>query len=106
MEPYWDRGRLLVAPFSAVIQDMGRVIKRVNAHFETDFVPFDHTEENVAAVCSEQSYHAGPNDHRSRLKKETRAEFDNALRADASLRRRMEEAEGLFALYMEQADAA
>lgn len=101
--PYRDQERLLVAPFSAVIQDMGRVIERVNVHFGTDFIPFDHTEENVAAVRSGQGYHAGPNNRRRRLKDETRVDLDAALRANASLRTKMEKAKRLFTSYKEHA---
>ncbi len=101
--PYRNQERLLVAPFSAAIQDMGRVIERVNAHFGTDFVPFEHSEENVTAVRSDQGYHAGPNNRRSRLKDKTRTDLNAALRANASLQTKMEEAKRLFTSYEEHA---
>lgn len=101
--PYHDQERLLVAPFSLVIQDMGRILDRVNSHFGTDFAPFSHTDENVAAVHAGQGYHAGPNDQRARLKEETQTDFEDALRANTSLRRRMDEAEQLFSSYVENA---
>jgi len=97
--PYRDRGQLLVAPFSVVIRDIGRVIEHVNIRFGTSFTPFAHTEETVAAVRSGQGYHAGPNDRRERLKAETRADLDDALQKNASLQRQMDGAKQLFALY-------
>jgi len=77
--PYRERGDLLVAPFSVVIQGMGRVIEHVNTHFRTDFAPFTHTEAAVAAMHEARGVHAGPSDRRDRLKAETRAAFDDAL---------------------------
>jgi hypothetical protein len=82
---------------------MGRIIEKVNAHFGTDFVSFDHTEEDVAAVHAGQGYHAGPNDRRGALKEKTRTDFDETLRTDASLRRKMDGAEQLFSSYAEEA---
>jgi hypothetical protein len=101
--PYRKQEDLLVVPFSVVIQDMGRVIEHVNARFDTSFVPFDHTEKNVAAVHSDQGYHAGPSDQRGRLKTETRTDFDNALRTDDTLQRRLAAADQLFTEYVEGA---
>jgi hypothetical protein len=92
-----------VAPFQDVIADMGQVIERVNSHFGTDFVPFDHTEDAVASVHAERGSHAGPTDRRDRLKTETRAAFEEALQADASLRDAMDTAEQLFASYVSNA---
>jgi len=82
---------------------MGHVIEGVNSHFGTDFKPFGHTEEAVAAVRSGQGYHAGPNDRRDRLKEETRADFDEVLQTNASLRNRMDAAKELFASYVKKA---
>jgi hypothetical protein len=50
LKPYRDRDQLLVAPFSAVIQDMGRVIERINAHLGTAVGPFKHPAGVGAAV--------------------------------------------------------
>jgi hypothetical protein len=101
-KPYPDRGELLVVPFSAAIQDMARVTKRINNHFGTDFEPFKHTDEAVAAVRSGQGYHAGPNDRRARLKEETRADFEEALHTNSSLQERMVESRRLFDLFTER----
>ena len=104
--PDRDHDRLLVVPFAAAIRDMGQVIECVNARFGTDLVPFDHTEAAVAAVHAERGTHAGPNDRRDRLKAETRVAFDEALRADATLRHRMDAAEQLYAAYVEASPVA
>jgi hypothetical protein len=101
---YRKREQLLVAPFQHVIQDMGRVIERVNARFGTGLNPFSHSDEAVAAVQEQQGYHAGPNDRRAQLKKETRADFAAALRKEATLREWMDEAERLQNLYLEAVD--
>jgi len=99
--PYREEEEILVAPFSAVIQDMGIVIERVNEQFGTDFVPFDHTDDAVATVRETQGYHAGPNARRDQFKQEVRADFDDALRANAALRRQMTQADQLFNEYVE-----
>lgn len=48
------------ATFEEVTGDYGAVIERINARFGTEFVPFEHTEENVAQVFSliEESHRA------------------------------------------------
>jgi hypothetical protein len=99
--PYRDQERLLAVPFAAAIQDMGQVIKKMNDRFGIEFIPFDHTDDAEAAVHKEQGYHAGPNDRRDRLKAETRADFDNALETNASLRHQIDSAKRLFASYVE-----
>jgi hypothetical protein len=99
--PYRERGDLVVAPFRTVINDMGRVIEHVNAHFGIDLVPFDHTEAAVAAVHEERGGHAGPSDRRDRLKAETRAALEEALEHDASLRGALDDAERRYEAYVE-----
>lgn len=42
-----------VATFDQVTTDYGAVISRINARFGTEFVPFDHTDENVAACFAQ-----------------------------------------------------
>jgi len=43
--PY--RQSFVVGLFEEVINDFGKVIRRVNKYFNTDFSEFDHTPENV-----------------------------------------------------------
>lgn len=90
------RDRLLVAPLGAVVEDMGRVIDRVNERFGTSFERFDHTPEAVAEVHSGRGYHAGPSERRAALKEETRADFDERLQTDSSLRETLSDAEALY----------
>jgi hypothetical protein len=101
--PYRIQERLLVAPFSVAIQDMGHIIEQINARFGTNFESFNHTDEAVATVRAGQGYHAGPNDRRNRFKDETRTDFDEALQTDSTLERRMAEADQLFSEYVEEA---
>jgi hypothetical protein len=94
LEPYRDR--MVVAPLRSVANDMGHVIGRINEHFGTDFERFDHTPDAVAKVHSEQGYHAGPSERRAALKEETRADLDERLRTDPSLRETVSDAEALY----------
>jgi hypothetical protein len=48
LRPYL--GKLVVGTFARLTRDFGSVIERVNERFGTDFVPFQHTEENVRKV--------------------------------------------------------
>jgi len=94
VRPY--RERMVVASLGVVVDDMGRVIDRVNAHFGTDFDRFEHTSEAVAEVHADRGYHAGPSEQRDQLKADTRADFDAQLQADPSLRDTLKEANALF----------
>jgi len=58
LAPY--RNQMLVAPLGAVVEDMGRVIDRINKRFGTDFEHFDHTPEAVAKVHSGRATTPGP----------------------------------------------
>jgi len=96
------RDRLLVAPLGAVVEDMGRVIDRVNDRFGTDFERFDHTPDAVAEVHSGRGYHAGPSERRAALKEKTRADFDEQLRSNSSLQNTLSTAEALHERFMEE----
>ncbi|MDP8956788.1 MAG: hypothetical protein M3N24_07510 [Actinomycetota bacterium] len=48
LRPYL--GKLVVGTFDRVTKDFGAVIEQLNDRFGTDFVPFEHTEENVRKV--------------------------------------------------------
>ena len=100
--PYADS--YVIAPFPDVTSDFGKVIARVNARFATDFLPFDHTEANVAACFrrvetrnaellgrSEPAEHmvSRPSAERRQMRSETYREFEHPrLR---QLRRRADE---------------
>ena len=47
------RDGFVVGRFEEVTSDLGRVIRRVNERFGTNFVPFEPTEANLAAVREE-----------------------------------------------------
>jgi hypothetical protein len=94
LAPY--RNQMLVAPLGAVVEDMGRVIDRINKRFGTDFEHFDHTPEAVAKVHSGRGYHAGPSERRTELKKEVRAHLDEQLRTDSGFREALLDAETLY----------
>jgi hypothetical protein len=47
------RDRFVAATFEEVVDDFGKVIDRVNERYGTDFVSFEHTEENAASVLAE-----------------------------------------------------
>lgn len=94
LQPY--RSRMVVASLDAVVEDMGRVIDRVNARFGTNFDRFDHTSDAVTEVHADRGYHAGPSEDRDRLKADTRTDFDDQLQTDASLQKMLEKAEALF----------
>ncbi|RLI74860.1 hypothetical protein DRP04_14160, partial [Archaeoglobales archaeon] len=46
--PYRDK--FVVGRFEEVTTKFGKVIRRVNARFGTNFKPFEHTEENLQKV--------------------------------------------------------
>jgi hypothetical protein len=48
--PYRDA--FVVGEFEEVTRDFGAVVRKLNARFGTTFTPFEHTEENAAAVTA------------------------------------------------------
>jgi hypothetical protein len=46
------RDRIVVGTFEEATADLGDLIRRVNDRFGTEFVPFEHTPEHLAAVRS------------------------------------------------------
>lgn len=71
---------IVVAPFGAVIDDFGEVIRTVNGRYGTKFIPFEHTEANVEAIRS-RGYHALPSEQRNALKERARDQFRRGLGA-------------------------
>jgi hypothetical protein len=47
------RDKFVTATFHEVTSDCGAVILRINERHGTDFVPFEHTEENVGSILKE-----------------------------------------------------
>ena len=93
LAPY--RNSYVVAPFEAVIDDVGAVVERINTRFATDFARFDHTPENVAALHENRGYHAGPSEHRAAIKEAVRTSFERTLDANPAFRSRLQDAETL-----------
>lgn len=96
------RGRYVIAPFEMVIQDIGSVVRGVNARFGTDFVPFEHTDENVVALHEQRGYHAGPSEQRAAIKNAVRASFDEALDTQTVLLARLSAAERLHQRWLDR----
>jgi hypothetical protein len=86
LRPYLNR--LVVATFDRVTRDWGRVIEAVNDRFGTDFVPFEHSEDNVRKV-----WEAIDRDYQTRVGEG--AEFDRIVARPSQrreeLRRRVTE---------------
>lgn len=80
---------ILVVRFEDVIGDYGQVIARVNRRFATDFVPFDHTEANVASLFRTERPHLSPSEARAADNERGVAAYDEA---SARLRARAESA--------------
>jgi len=76
------RDRVIVAPFETVIDDFGEIIAAVNDRFGTDFVEFNHTDENVEAIRDRRGYHALPSEQREHLKEQARDRFRRDAGAD------------------------
>ena len=91
--PYRDG--FIVGPFEEVTTAFDRTIRRLNQRFNSDFVPFDHTEDSVARVFAEidrinAEYNRGveaviakPTEKKDRLKREVRVEESPGLLARA-----------------------
>ena len=96
------RGQYVTAPFEAVIQDVGPVVRRINARFGTDFVPFEHTDENVAALHEQRGYHAGPSEQRAAIKNAVRTAFEQTLDTQSALRTRLTAAQRLHQRWLDR----
>jgi hypothetical protein len=91
------RDRFVGATFEEVTSDFGEVVDRVNEHYGTEFVPFQHTEASAASVLAEieedyltrvppgerfERIVPRPSDRRRQLKEKLRNRYkDPALRA-------------------------
>jgi hypothetical protein len=100
LEPY--RSQYVIAPFEEVIQDVGAAVRRVNDRFGTDFVPFAHTDENVAALHEQRGYHAGPSEQRTAIKEAVRTSFEQALDTQSALQGSMKAARRLHQRWLDR----
>ena len=74
------RSDILAVDFYDITNDFGLVVERLNKCFGTDFVPFRHTEENVAKVFKLiESYQDG--EHRRSRPSESRSGIKEKLKS-------------------------
>lgn len=89
----------VIASFEEVTDDLGKVIERLNRVCGTDFVPFAHSDDRVAALMSSYRRHATPNVDRDQIKKILRVAYECPNLADLRAR-----AEAAFDEMIEQRD--
>lgn len=58
----------VIGLFDEVIHDFGAITKRINKRFQTNFVVFQHTRENVNKIHKVVGFHSGPSAKREYLK--------------------------------------
>lgn len=107
--PYRDK--FVVGRFEEVTTDFGEVIRRVNAHFGTNFKPFEHTGEKLRKVFQivedmdkqdtglsevKEETVARPSAHREMLKSMAEAELETP-----KARRLLLEAEKVYRMFVE-----
>ncbi len=78
--PY--REKIVVADFKDVLIDYGAIITKVNKKFNSNFIPFDHTEQNVKSVFNLGKPHLSPSKKREDIKKQ----YENEIKALESTR--------------------
>lgn len=59
---------LVLSTFAQTTGDFGAVIERVNRRFGTDFIPFEHTAENIAVIFRRGGTYLSPDRKRDDLK--------------------------------------
>ena len=70
---------LTIAGFDEVTEDLGDVIKRVNATFGTDFTPFEHTDAGVIELTKKSRRHLSPDVNRDTVKATLAATYDSSM---------------------------
>ena len=86
--PY--KNDVVVAPFREAMKDFGVFVRQLNEKFGCNFVPFDHTEENVRKIQAGQEQ-AKPNSARPLDKKDVKDRLMSDIHAE-----RLAEAKQLF----------
>ena len=61
---------VVIAEFTQVLNDFGKVIESLNKKFNTNFIIFEHTDKNVTAVFETSKSHLSPSISREEIKKE------------------------------------
>lgn len=74
LKPY--EGQFLLASFKEVSTDYGKVMESLNDMYGVNFIPFEHTDENVQTVFSISDTHLSPSPHREAIKKKFVEEMD------------------------------
>ena len=83
------RGKIVLASFDSVVQDLGKVISTINSRFDTSFSLFEHSPENVKAIFEildernvatrgsmDHNRLARPSEIRAKIKQENAALYD------------------------------
>jgi hypothetical protein len=106
------RNDYVLADFTEITSDFGKVVIRINDRFDTTFLPFDHTKENVAASFQlidqwyqnrfgkgiiDESYVARPSNDRNTLKPMLREKLTN----NKNVRNLLSEANQIYNWYLE-----
>lgn len=78
-------GQFLMATFKEVTSDFGAVIKSLNDFSGSDFVPFEHNEENVEAVFNfhDATTYLGPSKKREDVKASYQSELNPLMQTKA-----------------------
>lgn len=110
------KDKLVFSTFKQVTTDFGSVIRRVNQKFDSNFVEFDHTEENVKRCYQVQEDgwlakgksepNVGfPSEERKRIKDQLREQFHSESRGQ-SLTKMRARAYELYDIFCETAEKA
>lgn len=81
--PYLDE--IVVAQFTDVTSDFGKVIENINQQYGSQFLPFMHSDENVKKIFEKSAQHLSPSKVRSDLKA-TFQNYWNGLEKDGVVR--------------------
>lgn len=87
--PY--KNQFVIAPFTKVLKDYGSIIEEVNKKYGTNFIPFEHSQDNVDKVFSSAKEHLSPSQQRDSVKDDFRSRMDVLKKTTL-----FEEAEALF----------
>ncbi len=69
---------IVVAEFNQIVQDFGVLIAELNERFEGQFDVFQHTDENVEAIFSNNPFHLSPSKEREEIKKQVELALNSA----------------------------
>jgi hypothetical protein len=89
------KGSIVVAEFKQIVHDFGVPIAKLNERFDGRFGVFQHTDENVETIFSNNPFHLSPSKEREEIKKQVELALDSApshliSRAERAYRRFVE----------------